>query len=106
MCERERVLALMPARGPKPLAPAQEDRPDMYSIGKEGGAWVVRFASDPLAAAAKENEDQYEVRTDLDPGAAREAEQLLRAQIMSTPPSAGGWRGAQPKEEWKSVSNK
>ena len=47
-----------------------------------------------------------QVRTDLDPGAAREAEQLLRAQIAATPPSGGGRRAPQLKEEWKSASNK
>jgi hypothetical protein len=51
----------MHSQVPKISTPFQEDRPDMYSIGKEGGAWVVRFACDPLAAEAKENQEQYEV---------------------------------------------
>lgn len=46
-----------------------------------------------------------QVRTDLDPALAREAEQVLRAQIAATP-KASGERRMQLKEEWKTVANR
>lgn len=39
-----------------------EDHPDMFSIAKEGGAWVIRFAADPMAAQVKEGEELLQVR--------------------------------------------